>query len=129
MYNASTRLNIFQLLDKQRAFFRTQKTKSVEFRREQLLKFKSLVEQYQPKFIEALYKDLRRSNEVTMGVEMRRFMTGLDHTIEHFGEWAKNVDVSGFWVKVTALGELQVIKTCLCLNDFKLIYLYFPTTF
>lgn len=129
MYNASTRLNIFQLLDKQRAFFRTQKTKSVEFRREQLLKFKSLVEQYQPKFIEALYKDLRRSNEVTMGVEMRRFMTGLDHTIEHFGEWAKNVDVSGFWVKVTALGELQVIKTCLYSNDFKLIYLYFSTKF
>lgn len=129
MYNASTRLRTFQLLDKQRAFFRTQKTKSVEFRREQLLKFKSLVEQYQPKFIEALYKDLRRSNEVTMGVEMRRFMTGLDHTIEHFGEWAKNVDVSGFWVKVTALGELQVIKTCLYSNDFKLIYLYFSTKF
>jgi aldehyde dehydrogenase (NAD+) len=54
-------------LDKQRAFFRTHKTQSVEFRREQLEKLKKLLEEYQPKLIDALHKDLRRSPEVTVG--------------------------------------------------------------
>lgn len=92
--NKQVVMKLFQMLDKQRAFFRTQKTKPVEFRREQLLKLKSLLEEYQPRLIESLYKDLRRSPEVTVGVEMRRIMNGLDHTIEHFADWAKNVEVS-----------------------------------
>jgi hypothetical protein len=108
------------LLDKQRAFFRTHKTKPVEFRREQLLKLKTLMEQYQPKFLEALHKDLRRSNEVTLGVEMRRIMTGLDHTIEHFAEWAKNVDVSVIC--------LCVFK-CLILNFDYTIFVFVKTKF
>jgi aldehyde dehydrogenase (NAD+) len=107
-----------QLLDKQRAFFRTHKTKSLEFRREQLLKLKSLLEQNQDLLVDALHKDLRRSPEVTIGVEMRRVMSGLQHTLEHFEEWAKptevdlirNLEIQPFQLPSTPIGEPKIVK-------------------
>ncbi|KAI6227379.1 Aldehyde dehydrogenase [Aphelenchoides fujianensis] len=71
-----------KLLDKQRAFFRSHRTQSVDFRKAQLRKLK-----------DTLFKDLRRSAEVTVGVELARVLGALDHALKNVDEWAKPTEL------------------------------------
>lgn len=53
---------IEKLIKKSRAVFMSQKTLDVNFRRKQLIKLYKMVEQNEPKFIDALYKDVKKPN-------------------------------------------------------------------
>ena len=50
------------LVEKQRAYFKTGKTLSVDFRIEQLKKLKQIVIDNETRILEALHKDLRKNH-------------------------------------------------------------------
>ena len=55
------RETFIDLLAAQRQFYNSQQTKSIAFRKLQLKKLKNGIKRYQPKILEALHKDLRKS--------------------------------------------------------------------
>lgn len=53
--------SIIQLIESQRAFFATNKTKDINFRLKQLRKLKSAIQKNQQKIEDALWEDLHKS--------------------------------------------------------------------
>ncbi len=80
---------IVEAVHKQRAYFATGITKSVDFRMAQLKKLRSAIEAYQPKLEEAIYKDFRKSKEEFYLTEISIVLGELKHHIKHLRGWAK----------------------------------------
>lgn len=66
-----------------RDYFETGATHSYDFRKQQLLKLKAAVEQYEIELYEALYKDLRKSPEECRITETGFFLAELSSAIKH----------------------------------------------
>lgn len=75
-------------LVQQRQFFATGQTKSVEFRREQLLKLRANVLKYQDEAIAALAQDLRKP-EFEARFEMIAVLNEIDFALKHLKTWLK----------------------------------------
>jgi acyl-CoA reductase-like NAD-dependent aldehyde dehydrogenase len=105
------------LVDKQRQFFNSGKTKSIEFRIEQLKKIKQLILDNESKIKEALYKDLHKSNFEAYGTEVGFVLKDIDHTIKAIRKWAKPEKVptplfhqlGTSWIQSEPLGVTYVI--------------------
>ena len=80
---------IIKSINGQREFFRSQKTKSVKFRLDQLSKLKILIKEKQSDIEAALWEDLRKSPEEVYLTEISVVLQELDNHIKHLKKWAK----------------------------------------
>ena len=83
-----------QIVDQQRSFFLTGKTKGYAFRLAQLKKFKELLKQYEPQLCDALYKDFRKPAEETYINELSQLYHEINISIENLKDWMRPKSVS-----------------------------------
>jgi aldehyde dehydrogenase (NAD+) len=76
------------LLEKQRKFFRTGKTRSVAFRIEQLRKLKQAIKAHEAEILDALKADLGKAPFESYAAEMGLPFEEINHTIKHLHSWA-----------------------------------------
>jgi aldehyde dehydrogenase (NAD+) len=79
---------ISEIVKKQKAFFRSGKTKNLNFRIEQIKKLNKLVQQHEEEIYDALNRDLNKPHYESMMVETGPFYTEIKHTLKHIREWA-----------------------------------------
>ncbi|WP_099353850.1 aldehyde dehydrogenase [Fredinandcohnia onubensis] len=77
------------LLNKQREFFSTGKTKEVAYRIEALKKIRNLIKSHQKEIMEALHKDLNKSEFESYTTEIGFVLEELKFTMKHLEKWAK----------------------------------------
>jgi len=85
----TTRNNIEVVLDRQRRFFATGQTKSLEFRLDKLIRFKAAVKKYEKRITEALWNDLHKSYEEAYLTEISIVVQEIDNHISHLKRWSK----------------------------------------
>lgn len=85
---------ILNIVQKQRSFFDSQKTKSVQFRKSQLRKLSSAIDAYEDEIIEALYKDLHRPKMEAYAADIFPIKKEIRHAIYNVQNWAKRSRVS-----------------------------------
>lgn len=81
--------NIEAILNKQRAFFMSQKTKNVNFRIEQLKKLREIIKQKENEICKALELDLGKSSTESYMAEIGMVLEDLRYVIKHTKKWSK----------------------------------------
>ena len=74
---------------RQREYFLTNETKSIDFRLEQLKKLKHAVEKYSADIYDALWKDLHKCKEEAFLTEISIVLNEINDHIKHLKKWAK----------------------------------------
>jgi aldehyde dehydrogenase (NAD+) len=87
-------INIEDSLKIQRNFFSTGQTKSLEFRTENLHKFKESIIKYEEKIAIALWTDLHKSFEEAFLTEISIVIQEIENHLKHLKRWAKPKRVS-----------------------------------
>ena len=82
-----------QLLEKQRAFFATGKTRSLEFRIEQLIKLRQVVIQKHKDIETSLHKDLKKSEFEAFATEVTAMIDEINCAVENLKSWTKPMEV------------------------------------
>lgn len=77
------------IYQKQRVFFSSGQTKSLDFRKNQLITLKKAIETHQKNIQDALYKDLKKSAFEAYAAEIGITLTDIDHAIAHLKHWMK----------------------------------------
>ncbi|PKD20462.1 aldehyde dehydrogenase, partial [Salegentibacter salinarum] len=80
---------ISEIYKGQKAFFASQKTKSIAFRLQQLKTLKKAILQYEDKVNEALWQDLHKSKEEAFLTETSLLIEELNYHIKNLKNWAK----------------------------------------
>ncbi len=81
-------------LNKQRAFFRAGKTKSIDYRIRQLKKLKKILVDNEQLLIDEVHKDFRKSAFETYVTEIGLVITDINFAIKNVESWAKQKPVS-----------------------------------
>ncbi|MCY8230409.1 aldehyde dehydrogenase [Priestia endophytica] len=81
--------NILSLIEKQRAFFETDTTKDVAFRKENLTKLKSAVKRYEQQLLDALQRDLHKSETEAYMTEIAFIYEEIRFVLKHLDSWTK----------------------------------------
>ena len=81
--------DIAKIYKKQRTFFASQETKSIDFRLQQLKKLKEAILQYEDKVNKALWEDLHKSKEEAFLTETSLLIEELNYHIKNLKSWAK----------------------------------------
>jgi|TARA_R110000737_G_scaffold345455_1_gene373961 aldehyde dehydrogenase (NAD+) len=85
-----TSQDIIQAIYKrQQSYFATNCTKNVDFRINQLKKFKNSIEKYQKQIEEALWLDLHKSPEEAYLTEISIVLTEIKNHLKHIKSWSK----------------------------------------
>ncbi|NLY08051.1 MAG: aldehyde dehydrogenase [Spirochaetales bacterium] len=82
-------VSIAKLVEEQRRFFFTEKTRSYEFRLNALVKLKKALERNEGKICDALEKDLRKSHFESYMTELGMALDDLGFAIKHLKKWMK----------------------------------------
>jgi aldehyde dehydrogenase (NAD+) len=82
-------LDVQSIIQKQRSFFNTGKTKPIEFRLEQLAKLKQAVKDREKQIIEALKQDLNKSEFESYATEIGFLYEEINMMMKHLRTWAK----------------------------------------
>lgn len=82
-------LEIESTLLLQRNFFKTGETKSIAFRKEQLLLLKKSIEKNETRILEALHKDLRKHSFEAYATEIGFVLVEINKTLQNLDRWAK----------------------------------------
>jgi aldehyde dehydrogenase (NAD+) len=85
--------SIHEILEKQRVFFGTHRTKDVDFRIEQLKELKAAILAYEGKITKALYKDLHKSEAEAYSTEIGLCLREISCNTKHLKSWAKPLKV------------------------------------
>lgn len=85
----ATSFDAVAIVEKQRKFFASGKTKDVEFRIEQLKKLKNLIVDNQQAIMAALKADLNKSPMEAYGTEVGFLIADIDHTLKDIRSLAK----------------------------------------
>jgi aldehyde dehydrogenase (NAD+) len=85
----TSRADIEKILKSQKDFFLECRTKDVDFRLQQLKKFKSAIVKYETKIAEALWKDLHKSPEEAYLTEISILYQEINRHIKHLKKWSK----------------------------------------
>jgi len=72
----------------QKDFFASGKTGPIAFRKEQLKKLRQLIVQHDAEIVDALFKDLHKSEFESFGSEIGQVLKEIDHTISNLNKWA-----------------------------------------
>jgi aldehyde dehydrogenase (NAD+) len=70
-----------------RAYFLTGATQSYDFRINQLKRLKKVVLEFEKEIYQALYADLKKTDEDAWATEIGFFLSELNHTIQHLKDW------------------------------------------
>lgn len=81
------------IFQQQKAFFKTNQTKDIAFRKAQLRKFRDVFLQHTDALCEALDTDLGKSRKEAEYVEIQIVISELDYLLENIDEWAKPTPV------------------------------------
>lgn len=81
--------SVMQLLDNQRAFFKTQQTKDLAFRIRNLKKLRAAIVRNSTRITDALYADLHKSYEEAYLSEISIVLSEIDYHLKNLKEWAK----------------------------------------
>ena len=84
-------MQLNRVVQAQRDFFRTDKTKSVAFRKKQLQKLAEVIEEYKPQIYDALKKDLNKSEYETYLTEVSIVMQEIKTAIKNLDQWSRPV--------------------------------------
>ena len=82
-------MNYEEILQKQKIFFNSQKTKDLTFRKTQLKKLKQLVKNNEKLLYEAIYKDFKKSEFETFGTEISFIYKDIDFYVKNLNSLAK----------------------------------------
>lgn len=77
------------ILEKQQAFFRTNKTKDYKFRKEQLLKLRQMIQEHMEEIEEALYLDLHKSPFEAYSTEIGFCLYSITKALKKLKKWMK----------------------------------------
>lgn len=105
------------LVNKQRQFFNTGKTKDVEFRIQQLKKLRQLIVDNEQAIMDALKKDLNKSPMEAYGTEIGFMVADIDHTLKDIRSLSKPRKVKtplfhqlgSSWIQAEPYGVTYVI--------------------
>jgi aldehyde dehydrogenase (NAD+) len=78
-----------EIVQRQRDYYNTNETKSIDFRLRQLKKLQALLNNNESLFYEAIYADFKKSEFDTYGTEFSQIYDGLRNAIKNVGHWAK----------------------------------------
>lgn len=78
-----------EIVQKQREFFATNVTKDLNFRKEQLLKLRKAIFEYEDKILDSLLSDLNKSNYEAYMTEVGIVLDEIRYMLKHFKKWAK----------------------------------------
>ena len=81
--------SINNIVSKQREFFFTNETKSIDFRLKQLKKLKQAVETYSEELYDALWKDLHKCREEAFLTEISIVLNEINDHIKNIKKWSK----------------------------------------
>lgn len=81
-------LHISETFQTQKAFFDSNSTKSVEFRKKQLKKLLQVLHQNEELMNKAIYKDLKKSKFEFLETELGLIYSELKYTIDHLKQWS-----------------------------------------
>ena len=84
---------IAQIVSRQRAFFNTNNTKSIPFRKEHLLKLKSVLQENETAIYIAIYDDFNKSEFDTYATELALVYHEIDLAIKNLNKWARKKSV------------------------------------
>ena len=88
-----TTTQIPDLVQQQKAFFATGKTKEVQFRKDQLKKLEQAITDYKSAITEALYKDLGKPQFEAIATEVAYCGEEINYILKHLDRWTKNKPV------------------------------------
>lgn len=86
----TTAQDVQQLVEDQRKYFNSNTTRSVEFRLEQLKKFRNLIKAHEDDLHEAIYKDFGKSKYDNQLTEIFPLYEELDIAIKNIRRWVKH---------------------------------------
>ncbi len=90
---------ISNIVSKQKQFFRTNKTKDIKFRLENLRKLKKLILQNEEKISDAIYADLKKSRFESYMSEIAIIIDEINYHIKKLKKWSKPKKVhSPYWL-------------------------------
>ena len=89
-----TEQEVQELVENQRQYFRSNATRPVEFRLEQLEKFRDLIRRYEDELYAAIYKDFGKSKYHTQLTEIFPLFEELEIAIKNVKKWVKPRKVS-----------------------------------
>lgn len=84
-----TAQDVEQMIASQHEFYYTGATKSVEFRKEQLSRLKKAIQHHEKEIVQALYKDLRKSEFEAYATEVGFVLDSIGYMMKHLEEWMK----------------------------------------
>ncbi len=84
-----TAQDVEQMINVQHDFYYKGMTKSAEFRKAQLVKLKQAVQHHEAEIIEALYKDLRKSEFEAYATEVGFVLDSIGFMLKNLDEWMK----------------------------------------
>lgn len=76
-----------QIVNKQSNYFKSGITKSFEFRKEQLLKLKAMLNKYEKQLYDVLKADLNKSKHEALTSEIGIIHTEINFALKHFHKW------------------------------------------
>lgn len=82
-------MNYAEILQSQKTFFNSHKTKDLNFRKTQLKKLKNLIKKHENQLYEAIYKDFRKSEFETFGTEISFIYKDIDYYLKNLNSLAK----------------------------------------
>ncbi|NMB07974.1 MAG: aldehyde dehydrogenase [Tissierellia bacterium] len=77
------------ILNKQRAFFNLNSTKDISFRKEQLKKLNKVIVDHEKDIINALNKDLGKSEFESYSTEIGMVLSEISYALKHIDNWTK----------------------------------------
>jgi len=109
--------NISALIEKQREYFNSGATRSVDFRKEQLSQLARAVENNEDKVFDALKADLSKSQYESYLTEIGILLDDIKYVIKHIDQWAKSKKVrtplmhspASSWIHPEPLGVSLII--------------------
>ncbi|HBX67361.1 MAG TPA: aldehyde dehydrogenase family protein, partial [Balneolaceae bacterium] len=87
-----------KLLDRQRTYFRSGATKSVDFRIHQLETLKKMLTQHEQEFNQAVYNDFKKPELEMYATEIGILYNEISYVLKKLKKWTKPQKVSGSWV-------------------------------
>lgn len=82
-----------KIVDDQRNFFQTGATRQVTFRKEQLMKLKSILQENEQKMMDAIYSDFKKSSFDTFTNELALVYLDIEEAIHKLNSWSKRTRV------------------------------------
>ncbi len=94
MITTDIHIDIPSLVSSQRKFYRFQKTKSIDFRKQQLKRLRKAIIESEQQLYQAVEKDLGKGYEEAFLTEMSLVIKEIDLHLKHLSRWAKPKRVS-----------------------------------